>query len=1009
VRYADLAGARIFVLGRHFMAAQEFKIGGNVKRTLIVCLIWVLELLPNCLAAQTKVEISVNADYRNLAARKPIAPDFAGLSFEITSVMPGTNGLATGVHLFDPQANPQPLVLFQQIGIKSLRVGAATGDGCRTPFPTHADLDALFHFAKQANLKIIYQFRMRNPVSCDIPDLEQQSAETAHYLWSRYAQNIAVLSIGNEVDYHTAHSYCTDGNACACIESEGCSCQAHHPQCAHPRSGNATPALVILDPQMYEVGVSEAMTNAGSAFPSYLEEWRKYIGAITAMPGLANAPVAGPDAFSYTMEARFTGNVCGSRFTSAAWPQLLAACEKNDPKLNFLASYGHYYVGGNPGSGPYKLTAAQAIANMLSPAWMHGDGVSADPAQPSGIPRDQQLVYTPYSWLYKNNYEPIRKLGVQYRLTESNDYLIGVPGASNAFASALWALDYMHWWAEHGASGVNFHNNQWISTDTLAPRNNVWKAPGACTQSSCADYYVTPKGYGIKAFNIGGHGYPLETSIRTSNVPKDWSLTAYAVGAGQNLYITVINKMQGNEPDHVAQVTINPGGVPFANASVATMTLSSGIPGDATRLTAQLAGATIANTGEQWRGAWTPRSTDVSGHVTLMIEPATAVIVHFHAGSRYAGPIGINENGALEVFAADQHGRLWHARQKSDSDLVAEPNSVADRWSNWSDEFSEGLPAVSGGLAIARNQDDTLQAFAATAKDVYTARQETPDGTWSHWTPLEQPGCALNGLQAAQNADGSLSVFGLDPEGGLWMATEAAPGVAWSSWKKLPKLAGGVQPGFAVVENLSGRISVFALDRSAHPAVWQIGQTLENSWDERWFSLGGPHGQILQSGLQVGRTLAGNLTVFALDKRNGQHSGNLWSIAQDSPRGDWSSWSALPVVRGVSLHSGFVNMQNSDGRFELIAAGSNGNIYRLAEKTGGDWEKTWKVFSGTDEPDLTHSVFFAGNTNDGRLQVFATDATGRVYSNWQQTPGGEWENRWNAIGGHSGFVFNPQW
>ena len=43
------------------------------------------------------------------------------------------------------------------------------------------------------------------------------------------------------------------------------------------------------------------------------------------------------------------------------------------------------------------------------------------------------------------------------------------PGASNAFASALWALDYLHWWAAHGAAGVNFHNKQWLYTDTIVP------------------------------------------------------------------------------------------------------------------------------------------------------------------------------------------------------------------------------------------------------------------------------------------------------------------------------------------------------------------------------------------------------------------------------------------------------------------------------------------------------------------------------------------------------------
>ncbi len=179
-----------------------------------------------------------------------------------------------------------------------------------------------------------------------------QSAETAHYLRSHYAQKIAALSIGNEVDYHTAHSYCTDGRACACIAGKGCSCLPSDPLCMKRHAGQAAlPALIIHDPEMYEVSISQAMTNAGNAFPSYLDEWRKYIGVITAVPGLKHAPVAGPDAFSYTTGARFTGRVCGSSFTSTAWPQLLAVCEKNDPKINFLVSYGHYYVGGNIANG----------------------------------------------------------------------------------------------------------------------------------------------------------------------------------------------------------------------------------------------------------------------------------------------------------------------------------------------------------------------------------------------------------------------------------------------------------------------------------------------------------------------------------------------------------------------------------------------------------------------------------------------------------------------------------
>lgn len=79
-------------------------------------LICLLALLAAGSAAQTKVEVLVNGDYRKVAEHEPIARDFTGLSFEITSVMPGTNGLSTGLHLFDATANPQPLTLFQQMG-----------------------------------------------------------------------------------------------------------------------------------------------------------------------------------------------------------------------------------------------------------------------------------------------------------------------------------------------------------------------------------------------------------------------------------------------------------------------------------------------------------------------------------------------------------------------------------------------------------------------------------------------------------------------------------------------------------------------------------------------------------------------------------------------------------------------------------------------------------------------------------------------------------------------------
>ena len=178
----------------------------------------------------------------------------------------------------------------------------------------------------------------------------------------------------------------------------------------------------------------------GSAYSSYLATWHSFADAVAeAAPG---APLTGPDTGAYSP---MTWTPDPDRGVS--WTERFAADERGSGGLADITQ--HFYVGGGPG----KTAARQAISNMLSPEWVHGTAVGTQP---------QGTTYTPYPWFYENHLAPVVAAGLPYRLTESNDYLGGVPGASDAFASALWALDYLHWWAAHAAGGVNFHNKQWL-------------------------------------------------------------------------------------------------------------------------------------------------------------------------------------------------------------------------------------------------------------------------------------------------------------------------------------------------------------------------------------------------------------------------------------------------------------------------------------------------------------------------------------------------------------------
>ena len=199
--------------------------------------------------------------------------------------------------------------------------------------------------------------------------------------------------------------------------------------------------------------------------------------------------------------------------------------------------------------------------------------------------------------------------GCAARLTEANDYLGGVPGASNGFASALWTLDFLHWWAAHGAGGVNFHNKQWLDTDTIVP-----------DPAAGGSYATTPKGYGIKAFTLGSAGQARPVEVGN---PGGLNLTAYWVSGQDADYVTIINKTQGAGAADAA-VTIAPPGQALPGPEV--MTLAGGEPGKATGNTATLGGAAITG-GAAWDGDWSELPAGPQAGISLTVRAATAAVV----------------------------------------------------------------------------------------------------------------------------------------------------------------------------------------------------------------------------------------------------------------------------------------------------------------------------------------------------------------------------------------------
>jgi hypothetical protein len=197
-----------------------------------------------------------------------------------------------------------------------------------------------------------------------------------------------------------------------------------------------------------------------------------------------------------------------------------------------------------------------------------------------------------------------------FRLAEANSFFAhGAPGVSDAFGSALWAIDFLFDNAQNGSSGVNFHGGG-AGQDGSGPfiYTPINEANGVVTDAQ-------PIFYGMLLVTSAGTGPVLATTVDVTNV----NFTGYAVSQTDgSTNVVLVNK----DTTHGVDATVNVG-------KAAEEALAVFLQGPSLLATSDVtfAGAGISPAGE-WHPspAWT---VPVSGHVvSLTVPPASAVLVH---------------------------------------------------------------------------------------------------------------------------------------------------------------------------------------------------------------------------------------------------------------------------------------------------------------------------------------------------------------------------------------------
>jgi hypothetical protein len=207
-----------------------------------------------------------------------------------------------------------------------------------------------------------------------------------------------------------------------------------------------------------------------------------------------------------------------------------------------------------------------------------------------------------------------------FRIDECNSYFASTnpAGVANAFAAALWAIDFIFTNAQYGSSGVNFHN----TGDT--------SGYAAIGESNSVVAAVQPLYYGLFFFSHilrgGTRGVLLNGTLTVSGV----QLTAYVVASDGGAYVVLNNKDTAN-----AATVAMTGFSPLATrATVITLASSGSTPSEQLSNLGIYSGGPPITFGGQpiaLDGRWYGVPTEVpvsSGEVTVNVGPATAALVH---------------------------------------------------------------------------------------------------------------------------------------------------------------------------------------------------------------------------------------------------------------------------------------------------------------------------------------------------------------------------------------------
>ena len=248
-----------------------------------------------------------------------------------------------------------------------------------------------------------------------------------------------------------------------------------------------------------------------------------------------------------------------NNFLAPTWRSVMEAVRHEAPDVPFIA----------PDDNPnpflstklwrdFSVTAGGPIT-MLG---LHSYPAGCSYINPNTAKSDSELIFQNAHWgcdyllsdslpsVYSDIYDEMESVFRDYpfRLSETGNFWYGgLKGASNAYATSLWVIDYMYWWAWRGAQGMNFHGGGAVGAESRTPWYTAF-------MQSIEGIKVRPLSYALKVFSLGAHGHLVPVTLSGAGD----GLIAYATTDGHGYtYLTLINKRHTGGNQRVVHVSLS--------------------------------------------------------------------------------------------------------------------------------------------------------------------------------------------------------------------------------------------------------------------------------------------------------------------------------------------------------------------------------------------------------------------------------------------------------------------